>query len=282
MKSITAGFATHLEGTTTTLATCWKVTRVNESPERVFGFTDHDRDLIVSGVTYRAATGYTRTAVQTAGSLAVDNLDLEGAFSDDAITASDVRAGLWDYAIVEMFVVNWADLTDGVIQLRKGRLGEVRTERSVFVAELRGLMQHLQQVVGRVYSPLCDADLGDSRCKVALGSYTVTGTVTAVTSRKQFTDSSRAEASGYFTRGKITWTSGPNTDLSMDVKSSSGATIILALPMPYDISAGHMYRMVAGCQKRMAADCRGKFNNLVNFRGFPHVPGVDKMASGGL
>jgi uncharacterized phage protein (TIGR02218 family) len=34
----------------------------------------------------------------------------------------------------------------------------------------------------------------------------------------------------------------------------------------------------AGCDKR-AETCRLKFANFLNFRGFPHVPGEDWLAS---
>jgi uncharacterized phage protein (TIGR02218 family) len=33
-------------------------------------------------------------------------------------------------------------------------------------------------------------------------------------------------------------------------------------------------RVSAGCDKS-AATCRAKFSNLLNFRGFPHLPGED-------
>jgi hypothetical protein len=91
VKVVPIALATHTASGSTTLATCWKVTR---SDAQVFGFTDHDRDLVVSGVTYRATSGYTRTAVQDGSALGVDNLDLEGVFDDDAITELDLRAGL--------------------------------------------------------------------------------------------------------------------------------------------------------------------------------------------
>ena len=54
MKSVSGALATHLAGAVTTLATCWRVTRTDGA---VFGFTDHDRDLVVSSVTYAAASG---------------------------------------------------------------------------------------------------------------------------------------------------------------------------------------------------------------------------------
>jgi hypothetical protein len=59
VKTISAALAQHLAGEGTTLATCWRITRRDGV---VLGFTDHVRDLEMDGVTYKAASGYTRTA----------------------------------------------------------------------------------------------------------------------------------------------------------------------------------------------------------------------------
>jgi Uncharacterized conserved protein (DUF2163) len=77
-------------GEVTTLATCWKITRHDRM---VQGFTDHVRDLEVDGVTYEAASGYTRTAIRSTADLAVDNLNLESAFGDAGITEEDMHTG---------------------------------------------------------------------------------------------------------------------------------------------------------------------------------------------
>jgi hypothetical protein len=69
MKSISTALAQHLAGEVTTLATCWQITRRDDV---VLGFADHVRDLVVDGVTYRAASGYTRTAIRGTADLAVD------------------------------------------------------------------------------------------------------------------------------------------------------------------------------------------------------------------
>ena len=47
MKTVSAGLEAHLALEATTLATCWKVTRTDGT---VYGFTSHDKDLVVSGV----------------------------------------------------------------------------------------------------------------------------------------------------------------------------------------------------------------------------------------
>ena len=41
---------------------------------------------------------------------------------------------------------------------------------------------------------------------------------------------------------------------------------------------GDMVRIEAGCDRR-AETCRLKFNNFLNFRGFPHIPGEDWVMS---
>ena len=56
MKTLSLALQNHLVGECLTLAHCWKLTRRDST---VMGFTDHDRDLLVSGVTYAAATGFT-------------------------------------------------------------------------------------------------------------------------------------------------------------------------------------------------------------------------------
>ena len=115
MKTISAGLAQHLAGEMTKLATCWQITRRDGV---VLGFTDHVRDLEVDSVTYRAASGYTRTAIRSTADLAVDNLDVESVFSDDGITEEDLRTGRYDFAEVRMFLVNYENLSQGIVKLR--------------------------------------------------------------------------------------------------------------------------------------------------------------------
>lgn len=277
MKTVSANLKAHLEGEVLTICTLWKVTRTDA---QVFGFTDNSRDVVYSGTTYEAATGHTPSSIKTTSDLGVDNLEVQSILDSSTITEADIQAGLWDYATVEIMVVNYLSLADGHMTLRKGWLGNVKTGRANFVAELRGMMQPLQQTIGRVYTPACDAALGDVRCGVTLGSYTVTGSVTTATSGRVFTDSARTEVNDYFAGGLITWTNGDNDTYQMEVKSSTSAGVItLQQAMPNDTTIGDTYSLSAGCNKLLST-CLAKFNNVVNFRGFPHVPGPDKVIAG--
>jgi len=277
MLTLSPAYIAHLNGTTTELCTCWKITRRDAV---VLGFTDHPSDLVIGGLTYQAALGYTASDVRASADLAVDNLNLQGFIDSPSITEPDLMAGRWDFAEVEIFEVITSNLSAGVRRLRRGRIGEVSLGRTVFEAELRGLAQAFTQQLCELTSPTCRAALGDTRCKVALGPITVTGTVTSVTSRRVWTDSTRAEAAGWFTFGKLTWTTGANVGYSMEVKTHAGGGVMtLALPMPYAIAIGDAYSLVPGCDKLLAT-CIGKFANVLNFRGEPHLPGQDAILRG--
>lgn len=273
MKTSSTPLNTHISGETTTLATCWKVTRKDGA---VFGFTDFDKDLTIESLVYQARSGYTRSAIHTVANLAVDNLDIESALDSETLNAADLRAGIWDGASVEIFIVNWGNLANGKIILKRGTVGEVELKDTVFRAELRGLTQALSQQIVELYTPDCRAELGDARCKVNLAALTVTGAVTEISDRRGFTDTSRAEADGYWIGGLVTWTSGANTGRKMEVKAFASGAFTLFLPMPSEISVGDAYSLIPGCDKKFAT-CKAKYSNVKNFRGEPNVPGNDQV-----
>lgn len=273
MKPLSTAMASHIAGEVTTLATCWKLTLRNGT---IRGFTSHSHDISLDGVTYIAATGFTPTAVAASADLAVDNMDIEGMLDSTSITEADLLAGLYDFAEVEICKVNYADTSHGKLPLRQGWLGEVSFSRHQFVAEVRGLTQLLSQTVGDLYAPACRAKLGDGKCKVEMAAFTRDANVTEKTNNQVFAASGLAQEAGYFDFGKLTFTSGKNAGLSMEVKEYEPGKVTLVFPMPYEVAVGDGFSIAVGCDKSFET-CVGRFNNAVNFRGEPHVPGIDKM-----
>lgn len=273
MKIISSELTSHLSSEVTTTAICWKLTR---SDSTILAFTSHDSDITYDSVTYLANSGFAPSAIANNSELAVDNLDIEGVIDSSYITEADINAGLYDYAQIEIFMLNYESLGQGALNLRTGWLGEVKFSRGRFVVEVRGLMQKLAQNIGQLYSPSCRAKLGDSQCGVTIASYTTTGSITAKTSNQIFSDSALAQADGWFAGGQISFTSGNNNGLSMEVKEYRSGQITLVMPMPFDLAVSDTYSMLAGCDKSFDT-CIAKFSNAVNFRGEPHIPGIDEM-----
>lgn len=166
MKTISSGLDTHLTEEVTTLARCWKITRQDGVQ---FFFTTHDANLTFEGDEYISMNGFNTTAITSSAALDVDNLNVAGFFEEETITSEDLAAGLFDYADVRLFLVNWSDISQGALKLRRGWFGEViHTPSGMFKVELRGMTQALAQHIGELYGPECRADLGDTRCKVPI------------------------------------------------------------------------------------------------------------------
>ncbi|HRK43953.1 MAG TPA: DUF2163 domain-containing protein, partial [Gemmobacter sp.] len=272
----------HLATGTTTVCRAWAVTRADGT---VMGFTDHDRSLRFGGISFKADSGLTAKALQQSTGLSVDNTEAMGALSDAAITEADILAGRYDGAEVQSWLVNWADVRQRMLLFR-GTLGEITRAGGAFHAELRGLAERLNQVQGRVYHRHCSAVLGDGQCRfdTSLPGYSAEAAVQAVEGAVVL-DFAGLETfeDRWFERGRLLVQTGAAAGLSGFVKSDRLAAdgtrrVELWQRLGADLASGDVVRLEAGCDKR-SATCRQKFNNFLNFRGFPHIPGEDWLTS---
>lgn len=277
MKVLPAALDAHLQTGATTLCWCWRLTR---GDGQRLGFTDHDKDLVFDGTTFEAAAGFTASDIRDGIGLSVDNLEVSGALSSLSLSEDDLAAGRYDEARVEIFRVNWQSTAQRVL-MRSGSLGEVKRSGQAFSAEVRGLAHYLQQPKGRLYQLTCDADVGDAKCKVNLNLTAYKGTATilsAVTARRFTVSGLSAFAHEFFTRGLVTFTSGPALGQKIEVKAHSKIAGVVTIELWSEAEgppvAGNVFTVTAGCDKRLAT-CSARFSNAANFHGFPHMPGND-------
>lgn len=117
---------------------------------------------------------------------------------------------------------------------------------------------------------------GSAKWKVVKGS-TNRGTVTHAYNRIQFTAAAMTEDAFFYNGGKLTWLTGKNAGISMEVSSFQGTprTFHLLEMMNDPVEVGDTFEVTRGCLKTVAA-CRDTFNNIFNMRGFPFMPTEDK------
>lgn len=276
-----AGAATlhaHLGTGISTVCRAWAVRRRDGV---VYGFTDHDVDLAFDGITFKADTGLSARALQQATGLSVDNTEAMGALSDAAIREEDIAAGRYDGAEVTAWLVNWADVSARRVMFR-GHIGEIRRGAGAFHAELRGLTEALNRPIGRAFQKACTAVLGDRACGFDLETpgYAFTGDLVAHQEARSFVLGPVAGFEpGWFQRGVLHVETGAAAGLQGVVKrdrmNEDGNRVIdLWEPLRSPVAVGDTVRVTAGCDKRFAT-CRLKFNNAVNFQGFPDTPEED-------
>ena len=164
MRALDPAFSNHIDSGSTTLATCWRLTRQDGM---VLGFTDHDVSLRFDETDFVPAHGFDGSETTAKLGPQVDTADVVGILHADAITEDDILLGRYDGASVETFRVNWRDpeMRDLV---SRTTIGEITREDGRFRAELRSAQQALNVPQGRLYQSLCDATLGDARCGVDL------------------------------------------------------------------------------------------------------------------
>lgn len=262
----------HLEGEATTLCQCWRLTRRDGA---VSGFTDHDRMLTVDGTAFSPRSGFSASEARETLGLAADTVDVEGALSSDDLDPDDIAAGRYDGASVETLLVNWRDVARFAV-IRRAVIGRITVEDGRFVAELESPKLHLDRPAGRWFRRGCDAELGDQRCRVDMDADALNGAgtvVSVVAGNVVAVDGLDGFAGGWFSHGTLT---AAGTDFRIVSHRIAGAAVELELwldaaPMP---GAGTAFTVAAGCDKSFST-CKAKFDNHLNFRGFPHLPGND-------
>lgn len=162
MRQIPDELAARVESGASTLCHAWVLKRADGVE---VGFTDHDRDLEVEGVSCRAASGWTVGAAESSVGLGCGSAATAGVLDDDAVSEADIAAGLFDRAEVALWRVDWRR-PDLRVRLWVARLARLRRDGDGFTAELEGPLAALERVIGRTYGRDCDAQLGDARCKV--------------------------------------------------------------------------------------------------------------------
>ncbi len=292
MRNLTLADLASLASDTASWATCILVTRPGESVR----MTSHDKALTVdfgspneldlSGE-YVPLESATATQIKSGGDLSVDNLEVD-IKQTDRITMQQIRAGRFNDARFVLFIVNWQDPTDSGIILKRGPVGNFADYlEGAAQVELRGFKQYLQQVIVEAAGPTCRYKLGDERCGVDLTSFTQTGTVTGIAvQRRKFESAipgSPSPPAGWW--GEVTWLTGSNTDLVMEVKLDEGnGDLTMFEPLPFDIQVGDTFSVTPSCDHAHGVvadvaigDCGPKFDNIVNFGGEPFIPNQNSL-----
>jgi uncharacterized phage protein (TIGR02218 family) len=256
----------------TTIAFCWRLERRDGV---ALGFTTHDRDLVIDGLVYRAAPGMVPSAVSIGDGFDAGTLDVSGALTSDAIAADDLAAGRWDGAGVFLFACDWEN-GGAALPLARGEFGDFSAKGAGFEAELRGPAALLERAAVEQTSPECRAELGDKRCRVDMAPRRRVTRVVAVPEEALVEVADASALVGAYAYGRLRWLTGVNSGLESAIVASDAALLTLREAPPRPAAAGDLVEISEGCDKSFAT-CIGRFGNGANFRGEPHLPGMDLL-----
>lgn len=280
---------THIGKATTTLAACFIAT--SELDGTVVAMTSYSSDLTVvpgyPGVTFKRNTGVSSSQLQSESGNAFSQMEASLFLLTAGITEADVLAGKWAHALATLFVCNYEALDMGQLIMQSGYLAEFAQRSPIVTAEIKGLNNALTAQIGTVTRPECSHDFCDAGCGLAEADYTVTISLTAVTSQTVFRDSALDSTypSNYFANGRLVFTSGNNSSYPLRIDSyDTNGTFTLRTPAPYLPVIGDDGDALAGCQKRLT-DCQNRLqndastteNNVINRAAFDFMPTLESF-----
>lgn len=260
-------FATELEA----IATFWRIYRKDGV---ALGFTSHDRDLYFSGINHRAAPGMVPSAIRRTKELSPDSAEVEGALSHDAISADELADGLYDEARVEIGAVDWESLQYEMLYV--GDLGRIVEDRGSFSAELYSAKTLLEREAVPRTSPTCRARFCGKECGLSPALFTSRATASNIDPSGNLVQISSLPLAD-FHDGVLRFTEGPQTGLEFGIIQADASGLLLDRPLSANMPLQAGVELIEGCDHTLAT-CRTRFNNAVNFRAEPYLPGNDLLA----
>lgn len=281
-STITKGLESLLAANMFRFAKCWKLTRTDGV---ILRFTDHIAPIVIGSDTYVPAS-FDSSAFESKTGFPQNNIELRGYLSSSAIAYEDLRAGLYRGATIEVFVVDWLYPWAGNFRTDTMTVESVKYTGEIWEAQVLGLTGLLRKKVGRTLNRDCDANVGDTRCGVAIESHRKTGTISTVSESRRVFTTTLVDADGLYDLGEITWTSGLNNGLQSEVKSylnASGA-LTLQIRAPYAVAVSDTFSIIPGCAG-IREHCKGTSGtggkpwatNINRYRGFPDIPGTSAI-----
>lgn len=256
-----------MTGQLSTLAFCWRLERRDGAG---LALTTHDQALTVDGVRYEASPGMTPAAIRSDLGLEPKSSEVGGSLSSAAITQGDLDVGRWDGALVKLISVDW-ETPSQPETLLQGELGEISAKDGSFEGELKGVASQLERPICPLTSPSCRAELGDRACRVDMSGRTMRARVVSVSQHVVTVDQVMDDR---FRFGRLRFLAGPANGKKMTILGVTEHELHLRRAPPAVVTAGTPIELTEGCDKLLAT-CAARFNNAVNFRGEPHLPGND-------
>jgi uncharacterized phage protein (TIGR02218 family) len=253
------------------------ITRLTSAPANVTAVSQFDNAshlFAAGGVTF------TRDRTTMSVGLEVDAMNIT-LMTDPAVHLlggvpwpQAARQGAFDGARIMLeraYMPGWGDTSAGTLIVFSGSVGPLRASRNTVAITVNSDLAILSMPMPRnLYGPGCLHALYDTGCTLLRSAFTVAGTAHAGSTASSIA-TGLAQADHYFELGAIAFTSGVNAGLTRIVKTHVAGAVGLTVPFPAAPAVGDAFSIYPGCDKSQAT-CTNKFNNAVNFRGFPYIP----------
>ena len=273
MKKIGDELKGHLKKTVTTIANCWLISLKDGSN---IGFTDYSHNLQYDNVLYYANHTIAVSTVESNNSFSADNFEMEAVLNSEFISDNDLLSGRYNRATIEYFIVNYKSPEQGRVMVKKGYIYEIRLHDNKFFADVRSINYELNKQTRPVYSETCRAKFKSKQCGVSGNNHIICVSIVGIQEKKKIVVDSVIKYPDLYNNAVIRFLLPNNEKKENRIIGVSGNVIFLHDEVESSVNIGNKVLLFPECNKSFLVCCN-IFDNALNFRGEPHVPGFDEM-----
>jgi uncharacterized phage protein (TIGR02218 family) len=267
-----------------TFCRCWIITR---SDNFKLGFTNHDRQLTINGVNCTPTIAFESTSTTKTAELNVDNIETKSITNDFYVDETDIRRGLYDDAIVDIYLYDW--LSDTIVsQSFNGYFGDyvlgyLPTGSRTYQFQTIGSTEKLNNSVSKKTTSLCrhqflsQGTSGHACNRVIDSNVRVSAVLTGVINTHVLQVGFGLDNWSGYKYGELKFANGNFSQRAFYIEEAQGLNITISENLPYSPDIGCDVILTRHCDKSLAA-CRD-YDNLPNYGAFPKLPGIDIVAS---
>jgi uncharacterized phage protein (TIGR02218 family) len=270
----------------------------------VYGATSSDQTIVYDDgrgdVTYHAPVGMMPPAMIGHADMTSDQAQSKHLFPEydiPELSEEAIRAGVYDFAKYDVYLVDYANLSAGHVTLKSGTTGqkEITDDGLAFTNELRDLSAALKQSICEKDSLTCRAIFGSQPigsstpgqqvthgwCGFDATSLLVADAVLDVGAEPTLTFQVTADgtwSTNHLVPGIVKFTSGQNNGRTYEIAGNSDdGWITLAIEAGYPIADGDDLEYRPDCSKVSRDDAKGcrhwfEADWILHFRGEPDIP----------
>lgn len=272
MRSVKLSTYKKIKSASSNLALCWCIKAVSDN----YYYTTHHEDLVIDEVEYKTGQVLDSSSIEQAMDLGNDNYEASVILEDDEVSKEQILSGEFDNAYVEIFMIYPEDLIAGKIPLNCGYITNIKLVDDKFTFEVSGLSSKLDREVAKLYSPYCRAKFGDDKCKINRELFVLKTSIAKIIEPGKIKVIAIKIAQANLIDAEIKFTSGRSLGLTTIVLEANNNVLLLKDEIEDELDIGDQVEIIPNCDKKFSTCCE-VYNNAVNFRGEPSIPGIDEI-----
>lgn len=231
-------------------------------------YTSADQDVTLNSKTYISDFPISRSALEHTVEAPRASIQIKTS-RDLPVVGKFAIAPPSEVVAVTILRMHFGD-TEAIV-LWMGRVLNVTWSTAEAEIRCESVFSSLKRVgLRRMYQKSCPHVLYSTACGVNRASFGTAATITAISGLTLTIPAAANAANGYYLGGYIELTLPTGEVERRAVKSHTGSAVEITFPIN-GLVAGNAATIYPGCPHTTSV-CSSRFNNLLNYGGFPHIP----------